>query len=103
MAKGSIKVGDEVAITATVRRRVTEDRFSVSIPSYNHPHSIVDKTTKVKRGQQIELTGAVTRIDEDSVTIGGRDLGITVSLDVVRLVTSYVAPKRKSPLVDKAT
>lgn len=28
MAKGSIKVGDEVAITATVRKRVTEDRVS---------------------------------------------------------------------------
>ncbi|RVC59829.1 MAG: hypothetical protein EOS45_29795 [Mesorhizobium sp.] len=32
-AKGSIKVGDEVAITATVRKRVTEDRVAVLIPS----------------------------------------------------------------------
>jgi len=31
MAKG-IKAGDEVAITAIVRKRVTEDRVSVSIP-----------------------------------------------------------------------
>ncbi|WP_366930444.1 hypothetical protein [Mesorhizobium sp.] len=31
MAKG-INIGDEVAITAKVRRRVTEDRVSVSIP-----------------------------------------------------------------------
>ncbi|RUW77287.1 hypothetical protein EN786_25360 [Mesorhizobium sp. M4B.F.Ca.ET.143.01.1.1] len=52
MAKG-IKIGDEVAVPATVRRRVTEDRVSVSIPSYGFPHSIVDKTSTVK-GQHIE-------------------------------------------------
>ncbi|RUU11024.1 hypothetical protein EOD23_11550 [Mesorhizobium sp. USDA-HM6] len=102
MAKGSIKVGDEVAITATVRRRVTEDRASVSIPSYGFPHSIVDKISKVKRGQPIELVGDVTRIDEAKVTI---NLGVpvTVDLDKVRLVTPYVPPKRKTPLVDKPT
>ncbi|WP_337130759.1 hypothetical protein [Mesorhizobium sp. Cs1321R2N1] len=49
MAKG-INIGDEVAITATVRRRVTEDRVSVSIASYGQPHSIGDQTTKVRSG-----------------------------------------------------
>jgi hypothetical protein len=102
MGKG-IKVGDEVAITATVRRRVLEDRVSVSIPGYNFPHSIRDTTTKVKRGQQIELTGEVLRVDEDSVTVGGRDLGITVPIGKVRLVQRYVPPKRTKPLVDKPT
>lgn len=92
-----------VAVTATVRRRVTEDRVSVSIPSYGFPHSFVDRATKVKRGQQIELTGEVTRVDEDTVTIGGRDLGVTVGIGTVRLVTSYVAPTRRKPLVDKPT
>ncbi|RVD71388.1 MAG: hypothetical protein E5V62_25845 [Mesorhizobium sp.] len=102
MAKGSIKVGDEVAITATVRRRVTDDRVSVSIPSYGFPHSIVDRTSKVKKGQPIELIGDVTHIDGDLVTV---NLGVpvTVNVDTLRLVTSYVAPKRKTPLVDKAT
>lgn len=102
MAKGSIKVGDEVAITATVRRRVTDDRVSVSIPSYGFPHSIVDRTSKVKKGQPIELIGDVTHIDGDLVTV---NLGVpvTVNVDTLRLVTSYVAPKRKKPLVDKAT
>jgi hypothetical protein len=85
MAKGGIKIGDEVAIDATVRRRVTEDRVSVSIPGYNFPHSITDATTKVKRGQRVELIGHVVRVDEDSVTIGGSDLGITVARDAVRL------------------
>ncbi|RWO81011.1 MAG: hypothetical protein EOQ95_28610 [Mesorhizobium sp.] len=65
MARG-IGIGDLVAITATVRRRVTEDGVSVSIPSYGFPHSIIDHT-KVKKGQQIELTGEVTRIEHYSV------------------------------------
>ncbi|TGS15899.1 hypothetical protein EN852_009710 [Mesorhizobium sp. M2E.F.Ca.ET.209.01.1.1] len=84
MAKGSIKVGDEVVITATVRKRVTEDRVSVLIPSYHQPHSIVDRTPNIGSGQKIDLVGEVTRVDEHTVTVGGRDLGITVSRDAVR-------------------
>jgi hypothetical protein len=84
MAKGSIKVGDEVAITATVRKRVTEDRVSVLIPSYHQPHSIVDTTPNISSGQKIDLIGEVTRVDESTVTVSGRGLGITVSRDVVR-------------------
>lgn len=99
MARG-IGIGDEVAITATVRRRVTEDRVSVSIPSYNFPHSIRD-TSKVKRGQKIELTGEVTRVDEDSVTVVGEHLGVTVAIEAVKLVQKYRPPKRKKPLVDE--
>ncbi|MDX8538605.1 hypothetical protein RFM23_13375 [Mesorhizobium abyssinicae] len=41
-AKGSIKVGDEVAITAAVSKRVPEDRVAVLIPSCHQPHSIVE-------------------------------------------------------------
>ncbi|UCI33260.1 hypothetical protein FJW03_07475 [Mesorhizobium sp. B4-1-4] len=102
MAKGSINVGDEVAITATVRRRVTEDRVSVSISSYNQPHSILDRTSKVTRGQPIELIGDVVRVDEGKVTV---NLGVPVTVDAatVRLMTAYVPPKRKRPLVDKPT
>ena len=96
MAKGSIKVGDTVAITATVRKRVTEDRVSVLIPSYQQPHSIVDTTPNISSGQKIELTGEVLRVDEDTVTVGGQDLGITVKLSAVRLVASHVAPRRKA-------
>ena len=70
-----IGIGDLVAVTATVRRRVDEDFVSVSIPTYDFPHSIIDHS-KVKRGQEIELTGQVTRIDKESVTI---DLGPLVT------------------------
>lgn len=98
MAK--LAIGDLVTITATVRRRVTEDRVSVSIPSYNFPHSIIDHT-KVKEGQQIELTGEVTRIDEEGgrLTIAMVSL-VTVDVDKVRLVEKYRPPKRKKPLRD---
>ncbi|MER8831514.1 hypothetical protein NKH83_01670 [Mesorhizobium sp. M0909] len=99
MARG-IGIGDEVAITATVRRRVTEGIVSVSLPSYNFPHSIRD-SSKVKRGQQMELRGEITRIDEEGgkVTI---DLGtlVTVDMDKVRLIEKYRPPKRKRPLRD---
>ena len=102
MAKGSINIGDEVAITATVRRRVTEDRISVSIPSYGFPHSIIDRTTKVKKGQPIELVGDVTHVDGDWVTV---NLGVpvTVNMDTLRLVRAHKSPTRKTPLVDKPT
>ncbi|WP_348524587.1 hypothetical protein [Mesorhizobium sp. LNJC394B00] len=59
MARG-IGIGDEVAITATVRRRVDEDHVSVSIPSYNFPHSIVDRTTKVKRAASTSSLSATS-------------------------------------------
>ncbi|RUW56844.1 hypothetical protein [Mesorhizobium sp. M8A.F.Ca.ET.021.01.1.1] len=97
MAK--LAIADEISLTATVRRRVNEDRVSVSIPTYGFPHSIRDSTSKVKRGDKIELTGTITRIDDDSVTI---DIGalVTVSPDVVTLVSKYQPPKRKKPLVD---
>ncbi|MER9120620.1 hypothetical protein NKH93_29150 [Mesorhizobium sp. M0954] len=96
MARG-ISIGDQVPITATVRRRITEDRVSVSIRGYDFPHSSTDHT-KVNRGQQIDLKGEVTRIDEDTVTI---DLGplVTVDRDKVWL-EKYRPPKRRKALVD---
>jgi hypothetical protein len=90
MARG-ISIGDEVALTATVRRRVTEDRVSVAIPSYGFPHSIVDRASKVKKGQAVELVGHVIHIDAGRVTV---QLGVpvTVDLEKVRLVTPYKPP-----------
>jgi len=104
MAQGSFKEGDEVAITATIRKRVTEDRVSVLIPSYHQPHSIVDTTPNINSGQKIELTGEVTHIDAEArtVTINLGGVPVTVKADTVRLVTAYVPPKRKTPLIDKA-
>ena len=56
---------------------------SVSIPSYDFPHSIRD-SSKVKRGQQLELTGEVMRIDDKTVTIALGPL-VTVAIDKARL------------------
>lgn len=96
-----IGIGDEVAVIATVRRRVTEDRVSVSIPSYYFPHSIRDSTSKVKRGQKIDLTAEVTRMDDEGgkVTIGPRGHG---RHRTVNLVAKCRAAKRKVSLRDKA-
>ena len=70
MAKDSIKVGDTVAITATIRKRVTEDRVSVLIPTYNQPHSIVDTSPNISSGQKIELTGEVLKAaDRDTAML----------------------------------
>ncbi|TIQ37155.1 MAG: hypothetical protein E5X48_07255 [Mesorhizobium sp.] len=101
MVRG-VNIGDEVAVTATVRRRVTEDRVSVSIPSYGFPHSIVDRKSKVRKGQLVELIGHVTHVDGEWVTV---NLGVpvTVNMDTLRLVTAYKPPTRKAPQVDKPT
>ncbi|WP_348627824.1 hypothetical protein [Mesorhizobium sp. M1A.F.Ca.IN.022.04.1.1] len=93
MAKG-LNIGDEVAITAKVRRRVTEDRVSVSIPSYGQPHSIVDRTSKVKQGQEIELRGDVTWVDEGKVTV---NLGVPVTVIYSQAGNQ---PTRMTSLVD---
>jgi hypothetical protein len=91
MAKGGIKIGDEVVIDATVRRRVTEDFVSVSIPSYGFPHSIVDRTSKAKKGQVIELAGNVVHIDGERITV---NLGVPVTVDreKLRLVNRHKLP-----------
>lgn len=51
------------------------------------PHSVVDSTSKAVIGQHMELTGHVTRIDGDKVTISLRPL-VTVDAEPVRLVES---------------
>ena len=48
-----IEIVDLVAIMAIVRRWVTEDRLSVSIPA-RLPHSIIDQT-KVTKGRTSSL------------------------------------------------
>jgi len=83
MAKISFTIGDEVAITATLLGRITEDRVGVSIPRYEQPYSIVDRTSIVTVAQPIELVGDVTYVDNDAgkVTV---NLGIPVTLTLTR-------------------
>ena len=86
-----------------MRRRVTEDRVSISIPRYNQPHSIVE-AAKVAKRPLIELVGDVTCVDDDdgkvTVNLG---VAVTVEASTIRLVTRPVAPKRKTPPIGKAT
>lgn len=91
MAKGGINIGDEVAIVATVRRRVTEDRISLSIPTYGFPYSIRDSKSKVKKGDDWELVGDVSHIDGNRVTVNV-GFPVTVDADKLRLVSAYKPP-----------
>lgn len=95
-------IGDEVALTATIIKLV-DGRASISIPGYNFPHSI-PAPAKAKARDQVELTAEVTRVDPDDGTVTIHlSLGgvITIPAANVRLEAKYVAPKRRSPLVDK--
>ncbi|RUZ70505.1 hypothetical protein EN943_36335 [Mesorhizobium sp. M7A.F.Ca.US.006.01.1.1] len=77
---------------ATVLKRVTEDRVSVSIPGL--PHSVIDPATRLTRGQATELSGDVTRIDGDKVTVSLGTM-VTVNPDKVRVVQSHVPRERR--------
>ncbi|TRC70978.1 hypothetical protein FJV83_28560 [Mesorhizobium sp. WSM4307] len=60
---------------ATVLKRVTEDRVSVSIPSYNFPHSIIDP-------EDIEGTAVPAAIDLPSTLRSriGRDVELLATI-----------------------
>lgn len=87
-----INIGDEVAITVTVLKLLDDGRASVSIPSYGFPHSI-PAPKKSKPGEELQLTGEVTRVDEENrkVTVKAGGL-ITVDADTI---TDWTPVRRK--------
>lgn len=92
-----IGIGDEVAITATVRKRI-DDRAVLHIPTANFPYSIIDP--KAKPGDEIRLDGDVVFVDAGRVTV--KVLGtVTVDIDTVEMVRKYRPPQRRTPLRDK--
>ncbi|RWN78044.1 MAG: hypothetical protein EOS02_09800 [Mesorhizobium sp.] len=96
-----ITIGDEVTITATILKLLDYDgRASISIPSYGFPYSI-RAPKKAKPGAQVELTGEVTRIDEDAGLVTVK-LGIPVTVDVSAISkwTPAVREHRGKPLRD---
>ncbi|RWF49947.1 MAG: hypothetical protein EOS50_30155 [Mesorhizobium sp.] len=96
-----ITIGDEVTITATILKLLDYDgRASISIPSYGFPYSI-RAPKKAKPGGQVELTGEVTRIDEDAGLVTVK-LGIPVTVDVSAISkwTPAVREHRGKPLRD---
>lgn len=78
-----LKIGDEVTITVTVLKMLDDGRASVSIPSYAFPYSI-QSPKKTKAGDELELRGEITRIDEDvrQVTVKAGGL-ITLDVDAI--------------------
>ncbi|RWE95753.1 hypothetical protein [Mesorhizobium sp.] len=98
-----ITIGDEVTITATILKLLDHDDSrvaSISIPSYGFPYSI-RAPKKAKPGGQVELTGEVTRVDEDNGLITVK-LGIPVTVDVSAITrwTPAVREHRGKPLRD---
>ncbi|MER8909006.1 hypothetical protein NKH99_15195 [Mesorhizobium sp. M0854] len=87
-----INIGDEVAITVTVLKLLDDGRASVSIPSYGFPHS-VPAPKRSKPGDELQLTGEVTRVDEENrkVTVKAGGL-ITVDADTI---TDWTPVRRK--------
>lgn len=94
-----INVGDEVSITVTVLKLLDDGRASVSIPSYGFPYSI-PAPKKAKPGDELQLTGEVTRIDEDDrkVTVKAGGL-VTVDVDAISDWTPV--PRKKTVLRDE--
>ncbi|MCF6120507.1 hypothetical protein L2449_27155 [Mesorhizobium muleiense] len=97
-----ITIGDEVTITATILKLLDYDEglASISIPSYAFPYSI-RAPKKAKPGGQVELTGEVTRVDEDNGLVTVK-LGIPVTVDVSAISswTPAVREHRGKPLRD---
>ncbi|UCI28216.1 MULTISPECIES: hypothetical protein [unclassified Mesorhizobium] len=102
MAKGNINIGDEVAIMATVRRRVTRGSRQRRNPWLQPAAFDPRPDIEGQQGSADRAGGDVTHVDGAKVTV---NLGIRVTVDaeIVTLKTRYVPPKRKAPLIDKAS
>ncbi|MBZ9710367.1 hypothetical protein LB543_27090 [Mesorhizobium sp. ESP7-2] len=65
------------------------DDFLMEWTAYGQPHSIVDRTTQMRKGQYFELIGNVTHLlGKNRVTVN-RGVPVTVDAAVVRLVNAY--------------
>lgn len=81
----AVKIGDEVTLTVTILKVLDNGMSSVSMPSYNFPFSI-DTPKRTRAGQKVEITGFVTRVDDENgkvtVRIEGAGL-VTVDVETV--------------------
>lgn len=92
-----LNIGDEVTITVTVLKMLDDGRASVSIPSC---FPLFDTgAEKTKAGEELELRGEITRVDEDvrQVTVKAGGL-ITVDADAITAWNP--APRKRAPLRD---
>lgn len=96
-----INIGDRVAISATVGKRI-EDRVTLHILTANYPYSIVD--LKAKPGDKIRFEGDVVHVDEDLGRVTVQVLGrVTVDAVTVELVRKLRRPKGTTPLIGEPT
>lgn len=92
-----INIGDRVAITATVGKRI-DDRVTLHILTANNPYSIIDP--KAKPGDRMRFVGDVVFVDEETDRVTVQVLGrVTVEASTVELVKKYQRPKGTKPLI----
>ncbi|RWB27538.1 MAG: hypothetical protein EOQ42_12120 [Mesorhizobium sp.] len=85
----AVKIGDEVTLTVTILKVLDNGKSSVSIPSYSFPFSI-DTPKRTKAGQKVEITGFVTRVNDEN----GK---VTVRIEGAGLVTVDVGTVSHEP------
>lgn len=94
-----LTIGDRVAITATVRKRI-DDRAVLHIPTFNFPCSIID--AKAKPRDKIRFEGDVVFVDDETGRVTVKVLGaVTVDASTVELVEKYKPPMRRKLLRDE--
>jgi hypothetical protein len=82
-----ISIGDRVAITATVGKRI-DDRVTLHILTANNPYSIVDP--KAKPGDRMSFEGDVVFVDEELGRVTVQVLGrVTVDAVTVEQVKKF--------------
>lgn len=92
----SMKVGDEVSHSITILKVLDNGMSSVSIPSYSFPFSI-DTPKRAKAGQKVDITGFVTRIDDEDGKLTVRiEGGGLVTVDIEAVSREPAATVRKS-------
>lgn len=96
-----IKIGDRLAIIATVGKRI-EERVALHIPTANFPYSIIDP--KAKPGERMRFAGDVVYVDEDLGRVTVQVLGrVTVEASTVELVSKFRRPTDAEPLRRRAS
>jgi hypothetical protein len=91
-----IKIGDRVAIIATVGKRI-EERVTLYILTANNPYSIIDP--RAKPGDKMRFEGDVVFVDEELHRVTVQVLGrVTVDATTVELVKKFGRPKGTKPL-----
>lgn len=87
----NIDIGDEVALTATILMVRRSGRACVNIASHSLPVAI-EPPRKAKPGDQVAITGHVTRVDDEAGKIT-----VKISARVVVEIDTATAHRKLHP------